>query len=135
MLRKAALATGVVFLLIGILGFIPALTPSDKLLGLFRVDGVHNLVHLLSGVAALLAAQKADWTSLFFKVMGVVYALVTVLGFIVGSGGQVLGLFHVNTADNLLHLLLAAAFLYLGFAFRPTRDGGTKAASPTTPAV
>lgn len=132
MLRKAALATGVVFLLIGVLGFVPALTPDDKLLGLFRVDGVHNLVHLLSGLAAVLAAQRADWSKLFFKVMGVVYALVTVLGFLVGSGGQVLGLFHVNTADNLLHLVLAAAFLYLGFALRADRDG---AATTKTPAV
>lgn len=116
MLRKAALATGVVFVLIGVLGFIGPFVTDDKLLGLFRVDGTHNMVHILSGLAALAASTRRDWSRLFFQVMGVVYALVTVLGLIAGSGGQVLGLFYVNTADNLLHLVLAAAFLYLGFA-------------------
>ncbi|HEX8227053.1 MAG TPA: DUF4383 domain-containing protein [Candidatus Saccharimonadales bacterium] len=115
MLRKAALATGIVFLLIGLLGFVDAFTPDGKLLGLFLVDGTHNFVHLLSGLAAVIASQRADWSRLFFKVMGVVYGLVTVLGFLAGDGGQVLGLFHVNTADNFLHLILSAAFLYLGF--------------------
>jgi hypothetical protein len=127
MLKNAAIATGVVFLLIGILGFIDALTPDGKLLGIFMVDGTHNAVHILSGLAALAASTRRDWSRLFFQVMGVVYALVTVLGFIAGDGGSVLGLFHVNMADNLLHLVLAAAFLYLGF--------GTKAGAHETTAA
>ena len=105
MLKKAALATGVVFLLIGILGFVPALTPGDKLLGIFMVGGIHNAIHMLSGIAAVAASRRSDWSRLFFKVMGVVYALVTVLGFIAGDGGSILGLFIVNTNDNFLHLV------------------------------
>jgi hypothetical protein len=126
MLKKAALAVGVVFVLIGIAGFIPGLTvESDgmkKLLGLFMVDGTHNLVHIVSGLAFLAASQKGAWSRLVFQVMAVVYALVTVIGFIVGDGGSVLGLFHVNTADNFLHLVLTAAFLYFGFAVRERGD-------------
>jgi uncharacterized protein YacL len=120
MLKKAATVVGAVFLLIGILGFVPGVTmESDgvkKLLGLFQVDATHNLIHILSGLAFLAAAQKERWARLAFQVFGVVYALVTLIGFMVGEGGSVLGLFHVNLFDNILHLVLAAAFLYLGFA-------------------
>lgn len=125
MLKKAALATGIVFLLIGILGFVGPFVSNDKLLGIFLVGGVHNLVHILSGLAAIVASQRTDWSRLFFKVMGVVYALVTVLGFLAGDGGSILGLFHVNTNDNFLHLVLAAAFLYLGFAYPAERGDNT----------
>jgi hypothetical protein len=129
MLRKAAMAVGVVFLLIGVLGFTPLAFDSDgvkKLLGLFEVDATHNLVHILSGLVFLVASQKGSWSRMAFQAFGVVYALVTLLGFLVGDG-KVLGLFHVNGADNLLHLVLAVAFLYLGFGTPVDR------ANPTTP--
>lgn len=127
MLKKAAVAVGAVFLVMGIGGFIPGLTVNsdgvDKLLGLFQVDGMHNIVHILSGLVFLAASQKGAWARLAFQVFGVVYALVTIIGFMVGDGGSVLGLFHVNTADNFLHLVLALAFLYFGFG-TPERRGG-----------
>ena len=127
MLKKAAVATGIVFVLIGVLGFVSGPFVSDgKLLGIFLVGGVHNAVHLLSGLVALAASQRTDWSQLYFKVFGVVYALVTVLGFIAGDGGSLLGLFNVNTNDNFLHLVLAAAFLYLGFA-APAERGDASA--------
>jgi len=122
MLKKAALVVGVVFLLLGLLGFIPALTPDGKVLGILAVNGLHNMVHLLSGIAFLVASQRSDWSSLTFKVMGVVYALVTVLGFLAGDGGSILGLIIVNTNDNILHLILTAAFLYFGFGVPAGRD-------------
>lgn len=125
MLKKAAMATGAVFVLIGILGFVPGITmDSDgikKLLGIFQVNGVHNLVHIVSGLAFLAASQQERFSRMAFQAMGVVYALVTVIGFMVGDGGSVLGLFHVNTADNLLHLVLTAAFLYFGFGMPAER--------------
>ncbi len=126
MLKKIALVTGVVFILVGIMGLIPALTPDGKLLGLFLVHGGllgggENVVHILSGIAALVASQRSDWSRLFFKVIGVVYALVTVLGFLVGEG-SILGLVHVNMADNFLHLFFTVAFLYLGFGY-PAEHG------------
>lgn len=128
MLKKAAMVVGVVFLVLGILGFTPLAFESDgtrKLLGIFEVDAVHNLVHILSGLAFLAAAQKERFSKLAFQVFGVVYALVTIIGFMVGDGGTVLGLFHVNTADNFLHLVLTAAFLYLGFAVPAERRADT----------
>lgn len=127
MLKKAALATGIVFLLIGILGFVPGITTSDThlLLGIFRVDAAHNLVHIISGIAFLAASSRNDYSSLLFKIMGIVYALVTVLGFLVGSGNAILGLIHVNTADNFLHLVLAVAFLYFGFGVPAAETNNT----------
>lgn len=117
MLKKAAMAVGAVFLLIGVAGFIPGITSESQLLGIFRVDATHNLVHILSGLVFLAVAQNGRWARIAFQVFGVVYALVTVIGFMVGVDNTVLGLFHVDMADNVLHLFLAAAFLYLGFVY------------------
>lgn len=118
MIKKLAVLFGVVFLLIGILGFFPAFTPANAegermLLGLFEVDTVHNIVHLLSGAVALIAGLMSSYASrLYFKIFGAVYALVTLVGLISGSA---LGLFHVNGPDNFLHLALAIALLAIGF--------------------
>lgn len=124
MIKKLAVLFGVVFLLVGILGFIPAFTPKDDsgmrlLLGLFMVGAVHNVVHLLSGAVALLGSKSEKNARLYFQVFGTVYALVTVVGFI--QGDTVLGLFHVNTADNFLHLVLAVAILGIGFGVKSDR--------------
>ncbi len=122
MLKKAALLFGAVFVLIGVLGFVPALAPKDSmgmplLLGLFMVGAVHNLIHLLSGVAALAAGYSSEaYAKLYFKIFGVVYAVVTVVGFV--QKDTVLGLIHVNLADNLLHLAIAVAALALGFGMK-----------------
>ncbi len=131
MYKKLAMLFGAVFLLVGILGFVPALSPlhSDGnryLLGLFMVGGVHNAIHLLSGVAALAAGMYSDkYAKLYFQVFGSVYALVTVVGFVQKT--TVLGIFDVNTADNFLHLVLAIAILGVGF--------GLKAGSSSAPAA
>lgn len=106
---------GVVFVAIGILGFIPGLTPDDQLLGIFAINPIHNIIHLASGIAALAAVSSSPQaTRLYAQVFGVVYALVTVLGFISGEG-DLLGLVSINQADNFLHLAIAALVLYIGF--------------------
>jgi hypothetical protein len=114
MVKTLAYIVGVVFLAVGVLGFVPALTPNGHLLGVFEVDGIHNMVHILSGLAAIVAAAVSSaYASWYFKIFGIVYLLVTVLGFI--GNDPVLGLIVVNTADNFLHLVLTALFLYAGF--------------------
>ena len=120
MLQKASMAFGVVFVLIGLLGFVPGVTidadnGNKLLLGIFEVNTVHNLVHIASGVVALIAATSASYARLYFQVFGVVYGLVTVLGFMMSP---VLGLIPVNHADNLLHVVITVAALYLGFLFK-----------------
>jgi len=106
---------GYVLIAVGILGFVPGITSdAGNLLGIFHVDTLHNIIHLLTGVLALLAARgTGEYVRLYFQVFGVVYAIVAVAGFL--QGDTVLGLFGVNTADNLLHIVIAAIALYAGF--------------------
>lgn len=114
MTQNLAKIFGWVLVAVGILGFVPGITSGGSLLGIFQVDATHNIVHLLTGVLALVAARGAgEYVRLYFQVFGVVYAAVAILGFL--QGGSVLGLFGVNTADNLLHLVIAAIALYAGF--------------------
>lgn len=107
---------GIVFLVIGVLGFVPGIASDGHLLGIFEIDALHNVIHLLSGLIALVVAFKSDAAArMYFKIFGVVYLLVTILGFVQGS---VLGLFDVNMADNALHLVIAALALWVGFGMK-----------------
>jgi hypothetical protein len=128
MRQTAAKIFGVVFIAIGILGFVPQLTDGCKLLGLFCVNAAHNVVHLLSGVIALAAGLSSETTSIwYFRVFGIVYGLVAILG--VASGDALLlGVIANNVHDVWLHALISLASLTLGFL--PARNK-----LPTTPAT
>lgn len=117
MLKKMAMVFGIIFLVIGVLGFIPGVTTSDHLLlGIFKVNAAHNVVHILSGLVALWVSMASDGASkVYFQVFGVVYLLVAVLGFTYGDN-DIVGLVSSNMADTWLHVVIAAAALYLGFA-------------------
>ncbi len=127
--KTYAQVLGAVLTLVGILGFVGAVTPtisysgtsSQALLGIFAIDPIHNVIHLASGVVGLLAANLAagQYARLYAGIFGAVYALVTVVGFIQQT--SVLGLIHVNLADNLLHTAIAAASLAVYFASGNTR--------------
>jgi hypothetical protein len=110
--KTAATVIGAVFILVGILGFIP--NPLLSPTGLFQVNTAHNLVHLISGAVLLAGAYTEIGASLTLKIVGVVYALVAVLGFVMG-GPMLLGLVAVNHADHFLHVLLAVVILAAGF--------------------
>jgi hypothetical protein len=110
--KTAALVLGIVFLAVGILGFFP--NPLLSPTGLFAVDTAHNLVHLISGVVLLAGVYSALGASLALKIVGIVYALVAVLGFVTG-GPTLLGLVAVNALDHWLHVALAAVILAAGF--------------------
>jgi len=99
----------VIFLVIGVLGFI---LPSP-LLGLFEVDPVHNVIHILTGVVAAFAAMKGRAASRIFLILfGIIYAIVALLGFVMN--GNILGIIHVNMPDNWLHFGIALACLLVG---------------------
>lgn len=115
MLKTIAIVFGVIFVIVGILGFVPVATPEGKLLGIFSVNAVHNLVHLLTGIVAIICGLSSFTASrIFFIVFGIIYALVTILGFAKGEG-MLLNLIAINQADNWLHLVIAIIALYLGF--------------------
>jgi hypothetical protein len=117
MVRAVASVFGIAFLAVGVLGFI--LNPTGgELLGIFAVNVAHNLVHLAFGVLGI-AAAYAGWSRLYLQGVGVIYLLLCVLGFIPGlyiGDDMLLGLVHINLADNFLHLVLGGAAAIFGFA-------------------
>lgn len=118
MLKTYALWFGIVFLVVGVLGFIGPLAPGGMLLGIFHVDALHNIVHLVSGAAALAVSAAGERASrMYFQIFGVVYGLVALLGFVYGDR-PLLGVMAHNWADVWLHVVIAAIALYLGFAYR-----------------
>jgi Domain of unknown function (DUF4383) len=122
----AAAAVGVGFLILGVLGFVPGVTThlgqltfaghtSDaRLLGLFEVSALHSLVHLLFGVVGLAAGRSTRLSARRFLLGGgLVYLVLWVYGLAVGENATA-NFVPVNTADNWLHLGLAAAMIALG---------------------
>lgn len=100
---------GVVLILIGLAGFF-----VDGTLFVFQVDTVHNIIHLLSGVVAVAAASSGEsYSRLYLIVFGLIYAVVTVIGFV--NGGDIFGIFMANDADNYLHAAIAVVSLGVGF--------------------
>ncbi len=131
MTKTLATWFGVIFILIGVLGFIPGITNDENmLLGIFHVDMIHNIIHLLTGVLALWMGMAGEASAKgYFKIFGVVYALVAVLGFFQGDSDMLLGLFHNNMADTWLHVVVAVVFLWAGFS------GGSSEAMPSNDAM
>jgi hypothetical protein len=129
----AALALGGLFLLVGILGFIPGITTDydtltfaghhseAKLLGLFNVSGLHNFVHLLFGVLGLALSATFNGARFFLIGGGLVYAALWVFGLVIDHDSAA-NFVPVNTADNWLHLALALGMLVLGTVFGRTGD-------------
>ena len=123
MVKKLANIFGIVFLAVGILGYIPGITTDSHLLGIFHVNGMHNIVHILSGIIALWAGMtSAKAAKMYCQIFGIVYALVAVLGFMVGDG-LILGLIANNSADNWLHVVIALVALYAGFSMKTEGQG------------
>ncbi|PZE85333.1 DUF4383 domain-containing protein [Curtobacterium sp. MCLR17_039] len=136
--QKGALVFGVVFLIVGIAGFIPGLTMDmgtmsvaghgsmAMLLGLFQVSVLHNIVHLLFGIVGLIAARTAVAARLYLLVGGIVYAVLFIYGlFTAGMMGGA-NFVPLNSADNWLHLILAVAMIVLGIVL--PRAGATRRA-------
>jgi arginine exporter protein ArgO len=123
---KAAAATvGAVFLLVGILGFIPGITTDydtmkfadhdseAQLLGIFQVSILHNIVHLLFGVAGLAMARTAAGARNYLIGGGVIYAVLWLYGLLIGDTAPA-NFVPVNMADDWLHLVLAVGMIGLG---------------------
>ena len=114
MAKTLAIVFGVIFVLVGLLGFIPnPLVGPDAL---FVTDAWHNLVHLLFGVILLVVAYTAaEKSALWLKILGVVYLILAVLGFVmISEGGELLGLVAMNHADHWLHVVLGVVLLAAG---------------------
>jgi len=118
-----ALVIGLTLVVAGVVGFFYSASFStgdgserDAVLGILDVNGWHNLVHIASGAVGLLVAGSYRGARSYALGLGVVYLLVTLLGFIAGDGDEILNLIPVNTEDNFLHLLIAIAAIAAGLA-------------------
>lgn len=115
MMKTIAIIFGLILLAVGILGFMPQFTPNGNLFGIFHVNNIHNYIHIASGALALLCGLFCvDCCRLYFKVFGIIYAIVAILGFYYGDRA-ILNLIANNMADNLLHTVIAIFALYMGF--------------------
>ena len=122
--QRVAQVFGYVFLLIGILGFVvtgmsmeadPATAP--RLLGLFPVNALHNVVHLLFGVWGVAAARSFGAAKTYATVGGGIYLLLAVLGFVAPT---TFGLIPIGGHDIWLHAVLGIALLAAGLTARDT---------------
>jgi hypothetical protein len=134
----AALAVGAVFLLVGIAGFIPGITTdygdlgwadhdsTAKLLGLFMVSVLHNLVHIAFGVSGLALGRAPRTAKLYLIAGGFVYPVLWVDGLLIDqtSAGNFV---PVNTADNWLHFALGAGMVSIGAALGTRSLAGERA--------
>ena len=107
MVKRFAGTVGALFLLLGIIGLF-----VEELFGLIHFDGVHNIVHLIVGVAGILASGREENAVWFAKVVGIVYGLMGIVGFI---RPEWFGTMHLETAENVLHVVVGALALYAGF--------------------
>jgi hypothetical protein len=136
-LQKAARIVGIAFLAVGILGFIPGITTnyddlsfagneSDaELLGLFQVSILHNIVHLIFGVAGLLLSRTWDGARNFLVGGGIIYLGLGLYDALVKQESSA-NFLPTNNADAWLHLALGVGMLALGLALR----GRNTATSP-----
>ena len=122
LVQNVARLVGVVFLLVGIAGFIPGLTTNlyeglefagndgtAELLGIFQVSVLHNIVHGLFGLAGLALAATPSGARTYLIGGGAIYLALFAIG-IIGGGDWI----PVDDADNWLHLLLGAGMIGLG---------------------
>lgn len=118
--RLVAYVLGAVYLLIGLVGFavnsdFTETDTGDKLLGIFEVNGLHNVVHLVIGIA-LLGAARAGYRAARSMNMsvGAVYLLVGILGLFISGENNSANILSLNSADNGLHIV--SALILLGVA-------------------
>lgn len=125
-IQYMALLYGIVFLLVGIMGFIPGITANygsmsvaghhseALLLGIFQVSVLHNAVHLLYGVVGVMVWRSSRSSRHFLLWGGLIYGVLWIYGLIIDLDSQA-NFVPLNTADNWLHLVLAVSMIALSF--------------------
>jgi arginine exporter protein ArgO len=136
LVTTAAKVVGAVFLLVGILGFIPGITSNysslsfaghmseAKLLGIFQVSILHNIVHILFGIAGIAMAKRADSARTYLIGGGIIYLVLWIYG-LVTSDQSSANFVPVNTADDWLHLVLGLGMIALGVVLSRRRVDST----------
>jgi hypothetical protein len=137
-IRYFALVYGIVFLLVGLAGFIPAFVApygpghpelaveagAGLLFGLFPVNVLHNLVHVVFGIWGIAVWRSAVRSRGYARAVAVVYAVLAVMGFI-PLLNTTFGLIPLHGHDIWLHVVLAGVAAYFGWAVRPVETADT----------
>jgi len=135
------LLVGIVFLAVGILGFVPGITThygdlsfaghdsGAKLLGIFQTSILQNIIHLLFGLAGIAMARTWEGARTFLIGGGVIYLVLFVYG-LFAHGNTSANFVPVNSADNVLHVALGVGMLALGFALGRQLIATDRSAAP-----
>ncbi|MEI6478876.1 MAG: DUF4383 domain-containing protein, partial [bacterium] len=117
------LVFGIVFVLLGLLGFVS--NPIVGNVAIFSANVWHNMIHLLTGIILLAFAFLKPQSSLSaIKTFGVIYLVLTVFGFIlVPTGGSLFGLILLNSADHFLNLLIGVILIIFAYAVEKKEKG------------
>ncbi|MFE5210929.1 DUF4383 domain-containing protein [Streptomyces sp. NPDC056600] len=133
--QRAAQAVGLVFVLVGLLGFIPGITThygdmefashesGAKLLGVFQVSVLHNLLHLLLGILGLALARTVPAARAYLIGGGLLYLALWIYGLAIDRHSDA-NFVPLNTADNWLHLILGLGMIVLALALTRGRGAG-----------
>ena len=122
MANRVATILGVVFLLVGLLGFV-----MPHALGA-HLSLLHNIIHLVSGAISLWLGLKGTPSAArnFCIAFGAVYLLLGVAGFVLGTGADrmfavIPGQLELGTVDHVIHVALGVVYLIGGFMTSPVR--------------
>jgi hypothetical protein len=114
MVRKLGMVMGGLFLIGGILGFVPGVIKDGMYFGIFMVNTPHNILHIASGTIFLIASIfGARAARAWFLIFGTFYAAIAVMGLVIGDG-MIFGLITNNLYDAWGHATLALAMLLIG---------------------
>ena len=123
MVKTASLVFGIVFILVALLGFFTTgmtmdahVASAPRLLGLFPVNLVHNVVHLLFGLWGLAASRSWTGARTYCRAGGIIYLVLAVLGLVAPDG---FGLVPLGSHDVWLHAVLGLALAAVGFSSKP----------------
>jgi hypothetical protein len=134
-LRGVALLVGLTFLVVGVLGFVPGVTTNvdeidfaghhsgAELFNIFQVSILHNIVHLLFGVAGVVMARRVDTARIFLVGGGVVYLVLWLYGMVIDLTSDA-NFVPFDDADNWLHFALGVGMVALGLVIGRKREEG-----------
>lgn len=131
--RYFALIFGIIYLLVGLMGLIPGLVSdasnpgvnvdvlNGTLLGVFPVNIIHTLIHLLIGLWGIMAYRSYDGSRSYARTTGIIFLILFVMGLIPGLN-TLFGLTPLYGSDIWLHLLSGIVALYFGLTAANTVD-------------
>jgi len=123
MAKTIGMLFGWIYIIVGIAGFIPAIGGSDSLatstlLSVAPTNLLHNIVHLIIGLAGVTMSRTAEGAGTFCKTFGVILVVIGILGYFVPN---LFGILPIGGNDVWIHLVTGAVLAWAGFAAAPSR--------------